>query len=80
MGLAIELFKNKATRPTFWQRMMGIGAMLFFCFLLINLPESLLGNAESPYEFTNRGFYEQYGQSYEANHGARYFEGEKDVR
>ena len=48
--------------------------------LLINLPESLLGNAESPYEFTNRGFYEQYGQSYEADHGAQYFEGEKDVR
>ena len=72
--LAVELLGKKGERPTLLQWVMGIGAMFFFCFLLIDLPESLLGSADSPYEFTNRGFYEQYGEAFEADNGSSYFE------
>lgn len=81
IGLAIELFKNGKDRPTLRQWAEGVGVMLLFCFLLIDLPESLLGDAESPYEFTNRGgFYEQYGEAFEADNGMEYFEYEANNR
>lgn len=74
IGLAIELFRNKGSRPTLLQWAMGLGATFLFCFLLIDLPESLLASSESPYEFTSRGFYEQYGEAFEADNDLRYFE------
>lgn len=80
IGLAVELLGEKGKRPTFWQWVMGVGAMFFFCFLLISLPEMLLGNAESPYEFTDRGFYESYGEAFEADHDMKYFEYEGSER
>lgn len=51
---------------------MAVAAMFGFCFLLINLPEMVLGDENSPYTFTNRGYYQQYGQQYEADYNAIY--------
>lgn len=69
--LAKELFA-KGRCPTAKQWGMAVGAMFLFCFLLINLPELILRDENSPYAFTNRGYYERYGAAYEAEHGAIY--------
>ncbi|MGM9567106.1 MAG: hypothetical protein ACI3W6_02885 [Clostridia bacterium] len=55
---------------------MAIGVTVIFTFLLINLPEATLGRENSPYEFTNRGYYEQYGEQFEQDNGYKYFEPE----
>lgn len=72
LGLAKELFFSKKPRPTIKQWVMAVAAMFGFCFLLINLPEMVLGDENSPYTFTNRGYYQQYGQQYEADYNAIY--------
>ncbi len=72
VGLAKELFFSKKPRPTVWQWVMAVAAMFFFCFLLINLPEMVLGDENSVFAFTDRGYYEQYGALYEAAHNAVY--------
>lgn len=69
--LAIELFK-KSSRPTIVQWIMGVVAMFAFAFLLISLPESLLKDEDSPYKFTNRGYYEQFSEQYEIDNGYGY--------
>lgn len=69
-GLAIHLFKKKDNRPKIVQWVM---AMAVLGFLLINLPEKVLGKKDSPYEFTDRGYYEQYGELYEQDNGYKYF-------
>lgn len=66
IGLGKELFFNGKKRPTLKQWIMAVFAMFGFCFLLINLPEMLLGDDDSPYAFADRGYYEQYGDQYEA--------------
>lgn len=71
--LACELFKKKENRPKCTQWVMAIAATVVFCFLLINLPEAVLGKEDSPYEFTNRGYYEQFGEAYEQDNGFEYF-------
>lgn len=71
-GLAKELFWSGHTRPTGKQWVMAVAAMFGFCFLLINLPEMVLGDENSPYAFTHRGYYEQYGRQYEAEHFVDY--------
>lgn len=72
IGLAKELFFSGKPRPTLRQWVMAVVAMFGFCFLLINLSEMLLGREDSPYAFTHRGYYEQYGTQYEQEHGAEY--------
>lgn len=72
VGLARELFFSGAKRPTLKQWLTAIVVMFGFCFLLINLPEMLLSDKNSPYAFTNRGYYEQFGLMYEASENLTY--------
>ncbi len=74
IGLAVCLFKKKEDRPKLKQWVMAILATAVLGFLLINLPEAVLGKEDSPYEFTNRGYYEQYGEMYEQDNGLNYFQ------
>ena len=69
IGLGINLFKVKTS---FKQWLVAIVAMFGLCFLLINLPEQLLGSKDSPYYFTDRGYYTQYSQAFEADTGLQY--------
>lgn len=72
IGLTIELFFSGNKRPTVKQWIMAVVAMFGFCFLLINLPEMVLSDENSPYAFTNRGYYEQYGEQYESEYNVIY--------
>lgn len=74
IGLAICIFKKKESRPKPTQWIMAIVATAMLSFLLINLPEAILGKEDSIYEFTNRGYYEQFGEQYENDNGFTYFE------
>lgn len=76
VGLAIYLFKKKENRPTLVQWIMAFASIAVFGFLLINLPEAVLGREDSPYEFTNRGYYERFGEQYEQDNNFEYFEPE----
>lgn len=76
VGLAIHLFKKKENRPKLVQWIMAIAATAVLGFLLINLPEAALGKKDSPYEFTNRGYYERFGGQYEQDNNFEYFEPE----
>ena len=71
IALAKELFNSKP-RPTVKQRIMAVAAMFGLCFLLINLPEMILGDENSPYQFTDRGYYEQYAGPFEADNSFTY--------
>ena len=51
---------------------MAVVVMFGFCFLLINLPEMALGDENSPYAFTDRGYYEQFADEFEADNGLAY--------
>lgn len=72
VGLAKELIFGKDKRPTIKQWIVAVIAMFGFCFLLINLPEMILGNEKTPYAFTDRGYYEKYGEQYESEHSLVY--------
>ncbi len=72
VGLAVCLFRTKAERPKFAHWVMAIAATALLCFLLINLPEDLLGREDSPYAFTDRGYYERFGEAYEHDNGCTY--------
>ncbi len=74
IGLAYELFRKKENRPKITQWVMAIAATAVLGFLLINLPEAVLGKEDSPYEFTDRGYYEQFGEQYEQDNGFEYYE------
>lgn len=74
IGLAIHLFKEKGNRPNLKQWILAIVATVILSFLLINLPEAVLGKKNNPYEFTNRGYYEPFGEQYEHDNGMEYFE------
>lgn len=69
IGLAKALIKIK---PKLKQWFTAIAVMFCFCFLLINLPEMLLGDKNSSYKFTDRGYYERYGEQYETDHNITY--------
>lgn len=69
IGLGMNLFK---TKTTFKQWIIAVIAMFALCFLLINLPEQLLGSKDSSYYFTNRGYYTQYSQAFEADNNLQY--------
>lgn len=72
VGLGISLFKSKETRPKLVEWVMAIAATAVLCFLLINLPENLLASENSSYEFTDRGYYEQFGAQFEQDNGVEY--------
>lgn len=72
IGLTKELFFSCKKRPTVKQWFMAVVVMFGFCFLLINLPEMILGDENSPYAFTDRGYYEPYGEQYEADNNQNY--------
>lgn len=76
VGLAVSLLKKKEDRPRLRQWVMAVVAMFGFCFLLINLPEMTLGREDTPYEFTNRGYYERFAPEFEEAYGYQYFEPE----
>ncbi len=73
IGLAVHLFK-KENRANIKQWAMAVVAMFGFCFLLINLPEMVLGSENSPYTFTDRGYYERYAEDFEKDNDYKYFE------
>lgn len=72
IALAKELFFSGKKRPTVKQWVVAVAAMFGFCFLLINLPEMLLGDENSPFAFTDRGYYERYAEAYEAEQKVTY--------
>ena len=76
IAIGITLFKKKSERPSLTQWILAMVSMFGLAFLLINLPEMTLSNENSPYEFTNRGFYEQFGPQFEKEKGYFYFEEE----
>lgn len=78
--LAVSLLKDKANRPSFKQWVMAVAAMFGFCFLLINLPEMTLGSENTPYEFTDRGYYEKFAPEFEEANGYQYFEPETGMK
>lgn len=71
VGLGLHLFK-KGNRASIKQWIMAVVAMFGFCFLLINLPEMVLSDDNSPYEFTDRGYYEQFADEFEADYNFEY--------
>lgn len=71
VGLWGHLFK-KENRATIKQWIIAIVVMFGFCFLLINLPEMILGNENSPYAFTDRGYYEQFAEEFEKDNNFTY--------
>lgn len=71
VGLAIHLFK-KENRATIKQWIVAVVAMFGLCFLLINLPEMVLSDENSPYKFTDRGYYEQFADEFEADNDFEY--------
>ncbi len=75
IGLAVHLFK-KPNRASVKQWIMAVVAMFALCFLFINLPEMVLGDENSPYAFTDRGYYERYAEEFEADNDYEY--GEQD--
>lgn len=76
--IAIHLLKKKENRPGILQWIMAIAGTMVLCFLLINMPENILGKKDSPYEFTNRGYYERFGEQYEYDNGLEYFKTEAE--
>ncbi len=78
VGLAIHLFKKKENRPKLTQWIMAIVPTAVLGFMLINLPEAILSSENTPYEFTDRGYYEKYGEQYEQDNGCEYFVPEAD--
>lgn len=71
IALAAHMFKP-GNRPTVRQWIIAVVAMFGFCFLLINLPEMTLSDENTPYSFTDRGYYEKYAAEYEADNGMIY--------
>lgn len=71
VGLGAYLFK-KENKATVKQWIMAVVTMFSFCFLLINLPEMLLGSKNSPYAFTDRGYYEKFAEEFEKDNGFTY--------
>ncbi len=65
-------FSQKENRASAKQWVMAIVAMFGFCFLLINLPEMVLGKEDSPYAFTDRGYYDKYAEQFEEDNEYRY--------
>lgn len=74
IGLAKELFFSGEKLPSVKQWIMAIVGTVVLCFLLINLPEDLLGREDTPYGFTDRGYYEQFADEYESEHNLTYTE------
>ena len=69
--LARALFASKP-RPNVRQWTFAILLTVVFAFLLINLPEALLGDAGTPYAFTDRGYYDRFADAFEADAALSY--------
>lgn len=69
--LGKELFKSKS-KPKLKDWLYAIVGTFLFAFLLINLPEDLLKNENTSYYFTDRGYYEKYGEQYEKDNNFKY--------
>ncbi len=69
--LGKELFKSKS-KPKLKDWVYAIVGTFVFAFLLINLPEDLLKQEDNPYYFTDRGYYEKYGEEYEKDNNLEY--------
>lgn len=73
VGLFKELYLKKDNKkPTIVQHIMAVAATAVLCFLLINLPEMLIGTKDNPYSFTDRGYYEQFAEEFEADNNMLY--------
>lgn len=73
VGLFKELYlKKDEKKPTIVQHIMAVAATVLLCFLLINLPEMLIGTKDNPYKFTDRGYYEQFAEEFEADNEFEY--------
>lgn len=66
-----ELFLKKP-RPRLVDWIIAIVSTMVFAYLLISLPEKCLKDTNSPYAFTDRGYYEQYGEQYEEDNDLTY--------
>lgn len=77
LGLLVHFCKRR-NRPRLIQWGMAIIGTMALCFLLINLPEMTLNSENTPYAFTDRGYYERYGEMFEREHGYIYFEPETE--
>lgn len=66
-----ELFRSKS-KPKLKDWVYGVLGTFVFAFLLINLPEDLLKREDNPYYFTDRGYYEKYGELYEKDNNLEY--------
>lgn len=81
LPLAVLLFRElflTRPRPSLRDWAIALAATMVFAYLLISLPENLLKAENTPYRFTDRGYYEDWGQRYEADNGLTYgdFDGE----
>lgn len=66
-----ELLKSKS-KPKLKDWLYGVLGTFVFAFLLINLPEDLLKDENNSYYFTDRGYYEKYGEEYEKDNNLKY--------
>lgn len=71
IGLARYLFR-KENRASAKQWITAVVVMFGLCFLLINLPELVLGDENSPYAFSDRGYYEPFAERFEAEQHLEY--------
>ncbi|MFV0519858.1 MAG: HXXEE domain-containing protein, partial [Lachnospirales bacterium] len=71
IAIAKEIF-NQDVKPTIKQWILSVVVMFTCCFLLITLPEKVLSDENSPYNFTNRGYYEKYGEQFEEDNNFFY--------
>ena len=51
---------------------MGVAATALVFSVCIILPEALLSDPDTPYGFTDRGYYERYAEEYETDTGLEY--------
>lgn len=75
LPLAILLVKElffSGNLPKVKDWIIAVIATMVFAWLLISLPENLLKNENTPYRFTDRGYYETWGEQYEADNGLAY--------
>ena len=71
VGLVRELFLT-GDRPTPVQWVLAIVGTMVGAWLLISLPEGALKSADTPYAFTDPGYYARYYEQYDADHGVTY--------
>jgi hypothetical protein len=66
VGFAVYFVKHRP-HPKLRHWLGGVATLIVLSFLLVNLPEMLLKNENSPYAWNDHGFYEQFINSEEVN-------------